>query len=127
MGFPVYEDTKFLIDGDIKLKWEDINDIFSGTFEEDLEDHKLYVNIHKYGLYRIACRYPSFPCAEMIHWIVSHTDPETMTLSSLSGTKIATFRAHDYQWTYHFSTVITMETPLNIPSNNANSRDILKR
>jgi len=40
---------------------------------------------------------------DMIHWIVSHTDLDMMTLSSVSGTKIATFRAQDYQHMHHMS------------------------
>jgi len=47
MIFPIYEDTKLIIDKDIKMKWQDINDTFSRTFEEDLEDRRVYVNIHK--------------------------------------------------------------------------------
>lgn len=54
MGLPIYKDTKFLIDRDINMKWQGINDTFSGTFEEDLEDHRVYVNIHNSGFYRIA-------------------------------------------------------------------------
>ena len=38
-----------------------------GTFWEDLEDHQVYVNIHKFGLYHIACRYPVLPCSDIIH------------------------------------------------------------
>jgi len=38
MSFPVYEDTKLFIERDIMMKWQEINDTFSGTFEEDLED-----------------------------------------------------------------------------------------
>jgi len=50
-----------------------------------------------------------------------------MTLNNVSGTEIASFRAQDYKQMYNMSkTVITMETPFSIPSNNANSRDILK-
>lgn len=91
------------------------------------KDRQVYVSIHKSDLYRIACRYPAFPCTDMIHWIVSHTDPETMTLRSVSGTEIATFREQDYQQMYHLSKpVITMETPFSIPNNNANSSNILK-
>ena len=86
MSLPIYEDTKLFIEKEINIKWKDINDIFSSTFEENLEDHKVYVNIHKSSLYQIACKYPAFPCAKMIHWAVSHTDPETMVLSSVSGT-----------------------------------------
>jgi len=49
-----------------------------------------------------------------------------MTLSSV-GVEISTFRAQDYDEMYHMSKpMIIMETPFSIPSNNANSRDILK-
>jgi len=61
-----YEDIMMIIDKDIKLKWKEVNDTFSGTFGEDREDRQVYVNIHKYGLYQIACRYPTFPCVDMI-------------------------------------------------------------
>lgn len=97
---PIYEDTKLFLDKDIKLKWQEVNEAFAGTFREDLEDRQAYVNIHKSGLYWIACRYPAFPCVDMIHWIVSHTVPETMTLSSVSEMKLATFWAHDYDEMY---------------------------
>jgi len=97
MIFLIYEDTNLLVGKDIKLKWQDINDAFLGAFGEDLEDCKVYVNIHKYGLYQIAFCYLAFPCMDMIHWIISHTDPEMMALSSVSGTMISTFTAQDYQ------------------------------
>jgi hypothetical protein len=61
-SLPIYEDTKLYLDKDIKLKWQEVNETFTGTFGEDLEDRQVYVNIHKSGLYRIACRYPAFPC-----------------------------------------------------------------
>ena len=123
----IYEDTKLILEKDIKLKWKEVNDAFPSTFGEDLEDHQVYVNIHKSDLYQIACRYPVFPCTNMILWIVSQTNPETMTLSSVNGMEIATFRAHDYDEMYQMSKlVIIMETPFILPNNNANSRDILK-
>ena len=104
-----------------------VNEAFAGTFAEDLENRQVHVNIHKFGLYRIACRYPAFPCTDMIHWIVSHTDPKTMTLSSVSETKFATFWAEDYDEMYQMSKPVTiMEIPFNLPSSSANSRDILK-
>lgn len=67
MSSPIYEDTKLFIDKDIKMKWQDINKTFLGTYEEKLEDRRVYLNIHKSVLYHIACRYPAFPCADMIH------------------------------------------------------------
>lgn len=93
MSLVIYKDTKLIVDKDIKLKWKDINDAFSITTEEDLEDRTVDVNIHKSSLYLIACRCPTFPCANIIHWIASHNNPKMMVLSSFGGTKIATFRA----------------------------------
>ncbi len=91
----IYEDTKLIVDKDIKMKWQEVNDAFAGTFGEDLKGRQVYVNIHKSNLYWITCRYPIFPCTDMIHWIVSHTDLKTMTLSSVSREKIGTFMEHD--------------------------------
>ena len=43
-----------IVDKDIKLKWQEVNDAFEGTFGEDLNNRQVYVNIHKFGLYWIA-------------------------------------------------------------------------
>jgi len=47
-GFLIYKGTKLYLDRDVKMKWKEVNETFSGTFGEDLEDHQAYVNIHKY-------------------------------------------------------------------------------
>lgn len=60
MSLPIYEHTKLFIDKEIKMKWKDINDTFSSTFEENLEDCRVYFNIQKSGLYWIACTYLAF-------------------------------------------------------------------
>ena len=126
-SFPIYEDTKLIVEKDMKLKWQEVNDAFTGTFGEYLKDCQVYVNIHKFDLYQITCSYPVFPCMNMIHWVVSHTDLKTMTLSSDNRMDIATFRVQDYEQTYHMSkSVVTVETPFSISSNISNSRDILK-
>ena len=51
----IYEDTKLIVDKDIKMKWQEVSDAFAGTFKEHLEDRQVYVNIHKSILYHIAC------------------------------------------------------------------------
>lgn len=123
----IYEDTKLYLDKGIKLKWQEINETFVGTFMEHLKDCQVYVNIHKSSLYWITCRYPAFPCVDMIHRIISHSNPETITLSSVSGTKLATLWEWDYDEMYKISEPVTvMETPFSLPNNIANSRDILK-
>lgn len=85
------------------------------------------MNIHNSGLYWITCRYHTFPCADMIFLIISHTDPKTMTLSSVSGMKLATSWTQDYDEMYQMSKPMTiMETPFNLHGSSANSRDMLK-
>lgn len=49
-SLPIYEDTKMIVEKDIKLKWKEVNDALSGTFGEDLEDRQVYVNIQKSSL-----------------------------------------------------------------------------
>jgi len=66
-GLSIYEDTKLYLDKDIKLKWKEVNETFRGTFGEDLEDHQVYMNIHKSGVYWIACKYLALPYTNMIH------------------------------------------------------------
>lgn len=46
----IYEDTKLIMDKDIKLKWQEVNDVFVGIFGEYLEDYQVYVNIHEFSL-----------------------------------------------------------------------------
>lgn len=96
----IYEDTMLYIDKEIKLKWQEVNETFFGTFEEGLEQYEVYMNIDKYDMYQIAWKYPAIPCTDMIHWIISHIDPETMTLNSVSGTKIETLWECDYDEMY---------------------------
>lgn len=50
-SLPIYEDTNLILDKDIKLKWQEVNDAFAGTFVEGLKDCQVYVNIHKFDLY----------------------------------------------------------------------------
>ena len=64
---------------------------------------------------------------DMIHWIVSHTDPEKMVLISFSGMKLSTFREENFHEMYHLpQPVNTMDAPFTNPNNSENSRYILK-
>lgn len=97
VNFPVYADSQLFIDKDMKLTWQGIKDIFAGEFKEDLEDQHIYISVHESDLHKVACRYPTLPCADIIHWIVSDTDLEAMTLSNASGIHISNFREENYQ------------------------------
>ena len=37
-GLPIYKDTKLYLDKDIKLKWQEVNETYAGTFEEYPKD-----------------------------------------------------------------------------------------
>jgi len=50
MSLPMYTYTHLFIEKDIKITWQDINTIFAGNFEENLEDRQVYVNIQKSGI-----------------------------------------------------------------------------
>lgn len=127
MNLPIYADTKLAIEKDMKITWQEIKNIFVGSFKEDLEDWQVYVNIHKPGLYKVACRYPSFPFADIIQWIVSHTDLEMMPLSSANGIHLATFRKKNYHQMYHLPQLMNhMDALFYAPNNNVNTRDIIK-
>lgn len=92
-----------------------------------MEDRQVYVNIHKLGLYRVACRYPSFPCMNIIQWVVSHTDPEMMTLKSTSGKQLVTFRKEKYHHMHHLLQLLNYMVALFFtPNKNVNSRHVLK-
>jgi len=96
MSLLVYTDTHLFIEKYIKITLQDINTIFPRNFKENVEDQQVYVNIHNLGLYKVSCRYPTFPCMDVIHWIVSHNDLEMMILINVSGVELSTFRMEYY-------------------------------
>lgn len=71
------------------------------NFKEYLKDCWVYVNVQQLGLHRIAYRYLTFPCANIVSWILSHIDPKTMTLNSASGQRLSSFLVADYHLMYH--------------------------
>ena len=127
MSLPIYTNTHQFIDKYINITWKYINNTFTSSFEENMEDQHVYVNIHKSGFYKVAWRYPNLPCANVIQWIVSHTDPEMMILSSVSGVELVTYRTEYYQHIYHFPWPVNMiDAPFHTANNNENTTDILK-
>ena len=127
MNFLTYANTKKSIEKDMKLTWQEIKDIFAWSFKEYLQDQQVYVKIHRSGLYKVAYKYSTFPCEDIIHWIVSHTDPETMILSSASGTQLSSFIMENYHHMFHLPHLVNCMDPLfYAPHNNVNTRYIIK-
>jgi len=50
----------------------------------------------------ISCRFPTFPCEDIVSWILSHTYPKTMTLNSANRQRLDSFLTVDYHLMYHF-------------------------
>lgn len=56
----IYEDTELFIEKEVKMKWKDINDILLGTSEENLEDRRVNINIHKFTCTELHAGIPHF-------------------------------------------------------------------
>lgn len=101
MNLPVYADTQLLIEKESDMTWQKVNEAFSArSFKENLEDRQVYINVQKSGSTKFACRYLTFPCADIVSWRVSHTDPKNMTLNNGNGQMIFYFLALDYHRMY---------------------------
>jgi len=86
-----------------------------------------YLSIWQSRLHRVTCRYPTFPCVDVIRWIVSHIYEKTMTLRNPSGQNLATFLAEDYQCMYHFPELVKLMNSFFYATNiYVNTRDIVK-
>lgn len=97
VNLPFYADTQLFIKKGMKLTWQEIKDIFARDFKEDKEDWPVYIIIHRLGLHKVACRYLTFPSTNIIHWIVLHTNLDTMTMRSASEIDLSTFWVESYQ------------------------------
>jgi len=56
----------------------------------------MYVKVTK-GFMQVS----TFPCVDVVSWIVSHIDPKTRTLNNAIGHRLAYFLAPDYDLMYH--------------------------
>lgn len=64
-------------------------------FVENLEYVYAYINVKKFGMNRITCRFPVIPCGEVIEWIITHMDGSHFVLRSESGGQFATYYGED--------------------------------
>lgn len=100
---------------------------FAYDFKEDLQEQKIYISIHWLGLYKVACRNPTFPCVDTISWIVSDTYPKTMTLSSANMIDLSIFGVEKFQGIYHLPKLVRcMDTLFYATHSQVNMRDIVK-
>jgi hypothetical protein len=70
----MYDDTiSFLEKGEYVLKWGDVYSMFKKqnfTFDaEDKDEIKIFKNIRKYGIHRVAAHFVVFPCINVVSWI----------------------------------------------------------
>ena len=56
MNLLIYVDTWLFLEKDMNITWQEIKDIFTGYFKEDIEDWHVYMSVHRSGLLEVACR-----------------------------------------------------------------------
>lgn len=97
VNFLIFSNTQLFIEKELDITWQKVNEVLSlKSFKIDLEDRQVYVDVQRSGLHKIACRYPIFPCADIVSSIFSWTNNKTMTLNNSSGHRLASFMAHDF-------------------------------
>jgi hypothetical protein len=74
-----YDDTYGLLEKDGEtLKWGEVYHMFKNSnFSTDVEDQdelKIFKNIRKYGIFRVASHPTVFPYADAITWILKNID-----------------------------------------------------
>ena len=80
----IYEDTRATIDVEPNYKWGEIYKLISNQEVPDteFEELKIYANIEKSSLMKIATRPELFPYSEVIGWILPRVDVTTMILAN---------------------------------------------
>lgn len=98
---PIYIDTQCFIDKGRQVTWRKIYSTFmQERFVKDLEYLKAYVNIRRYRIHRITCRFLVMPCVEVIEWIITHMDDSHLVLQSESGGHLTIYHGEDMQTYY---------------------------
>jgi hypothetical protein len=107
-GFPeaLYGDTTGLLKkGQDPLKWDEVFQMFKlQNFPINVEDQdqlRIFNNIRKSKLHRVAAHPPVLPCADAIAWIIEHVDLQNRYILNARGEPIASFQAADLAKYYH--------------------------
>ena len=80
----IYEDTKATTGVELDYKWGEIFRMISNQNVPDagFEEMKIYANIEKSALMKVATRPKLFPCSEVICWILPKEDVTRMILEN---------------------------------------------
>jgi hypothetical protein len=102
---PIYDDTKRIIDIKTSIKGGEVyrmfrNQTFLQGVEEDF-DLKIFRNIRKLKLYKVAVHTTIFPCVESISWIVRHVKLYTKYILNSREHPITSFEASTIASRYH--------------------------
>ena len=83
----IYEDTQCVTGVDPEYKWGDIHRLISRREVPDmgLEEEHIYANIEKSAIMKVATRPEMFPSAELMRWILPHTNHGSMLICNVEG------------------------------------------
>jgi len=123
----IYEDTKLFLDKDIEMKCQEVNEHLQDLLKKTSNTVRCMWTFTSPACIELHANTLRSHAWTWKHWIVSQNDPKTMTLSSVNGTKLATFWERDYDEMYQMLEPMTItKTPFTLSNNSANSRDIMK-
>jgi hypothetical protein len=103
---PFYGDTTCLLKkGQDPLKWVDVFKMFKiqefPINVEEQDELRIFKNIRRSELHRVAAHPAVLPCADAIAWIIEHVDLQNRYILNARGEPIASFQASDLAKYYH--------------------------
>jgi hypothetical protein len=97
--------SKFLDKGEEVLRWGDMYHMFKKKKNSiDVEDQyelKVFKNIRRSGIFRVATHVFVFLCIDVITWVLKHVDLENRYVNNAMGQPIASFHPADLNKCYH--------------------------
>jgi hypothetical protein len=102
----MYDDTFGLLDkeGDTR-KWGAVYQMFKkykfSTYCEDQDELKIFKNIRRYEIFRVAACAAVFPCTDSITWRLKHIYLRNIYVCNFRRDPITSFQPKDLEKCYH--------------------------
>jgi hypothetical protein len=102
----MYDDTSRLLEKDGEtLKWGEVYHMFKKSKffieAEELDELKVFKNIRKSGIFRVASHPVMFPCTDSITWILKNIDVNGRYICNARKDPIASFKPEYLEKCYH--------------------------
>jgi hypothetical protein len=103
---PIYDDTTGILEKEGEtLKWGEVYQMFKkknyAIDAEDQDELRVFKNIRKSRIFKVAARAVVFPCVDAISWILKHIDLGNRHVCNARGEPITYFHPADLAKYYH--------------------------